>query len=166
MQGLGLPIRKDISSCTVANGLKCAVIGTVSVPIRVRDQIRIINVLLVPSVTHSLILGADFWRTHGIVPDLLCGEWKFSTENPVPSLDCVTTNLTSTQQQQLAKLIDTTFPVCKDGELGCTSLVSHEIVCNDSPIKQRYYPISPAMQKIVDKELDEMLRLGVRPQIH
>lgn len=83
IQQLGLPIQRVNSSCTVANGIKCEVIGRVSTPIRFRDQIKIIDVLLVPSVTHPLILGADFWRIHAIVPGLRRGEWTFSNNIPI-----------------------------------------------------------------------------------
>lgn len=46
-------------------------------------------------------------------------------------------------------------------ELGCTNLVEHNIISSSPPIKQRYYPVSPIMQAHIDKELDEMLKLGV-----
>lgn len=161
LMDLGLPTRENISTCTAANGISCEVTGIVSTPVRIRDQVKLIDILLVPSVTHPLILGADFWRIHGIVPDLRRGEWTFSNEPPVASIEHITSHLSPDQQQQLQSVIRDLFPACKDGELGCTNLVSHDIICTGQPIKQRYYPISRAMQKIVDAELDEMLRLGV-----
>lgn len=46
-------------------------------------------------------------------------------------------------------------------KLGCTNLVELEIRTKSSPIKQRYYPISPALQKEVNVELETMLRDGI-----
>lgn len=161
LQQLGLPITKIISTCTVANGVKCEVVGVVSVPIQLRDQVKVVDILLVPSVTHSLILGADFWRIHGIIPDLRRGEWTFTKDIPVSAIEHLTSDLSYEQRLTLENLITETFPACEQGELGCTNLIEYEIKVTGSPIKQRYYPLSPAMQKIVNTELDEMLRLGV-----
>lgn len=161
LEELGLPIRKVKFSCTIANGVKCDVTGSISVPIQLRDQVKIIDVLLVPSVTHSLILGADFWRIHGIVPDLRRGEWTFTNEIPISSINHITSDLEQPQHLALETLINESFPACKKGELGRTNLIEYEIKVTGPPIKQRYYPISPAMQKLVNAELDEMLRLGV-----
>ncbi|KAK9720031.1 hypothetical protein QE152_g22299 [Popillia japonica] len=137
----------------------------------------LIQVRVIDAVTHTLILGADFWKIHGIVPDLRRGEWTFSKDTPIALLigeqqqqlkTLIDTSFPmrkegeiGEQQQQLKTLIDTSFPMRKEGEIGCTNLVEHVIESTAAPIKQRYYPISPALQKIVDKELDEMLRLGV-----
>ncbi|KAK9703612.1 hypothetical protein QE152_g29239 [Popillia japonica] len=146
--GLGLPVKKRYSNCTVANGEQCEVTGIVSTPIRLRDQVRVIDVLMVPSVTHTLILGADFWKIHGIVPDLRRGEWTFSKNTPIATLEHITDQLTDEQQQQLKTLIDTSFPMCKEGELGCTNLVEHVIECTAAPIKQRYPSDFPIAQPL------------------
>ncbi|KAK9730842.1 hypothetical protein QE152_g14146 [Popillia japonica] len=69
--------------------------------------------------------------------------------------------LDQSQHLALEKLLNESFPASKEGELGCTNLIEYEIKVTGSPIKQRYYPLSPAMQKVVNNELDEMLRLGV-----
>lgn len=65
------------SHCTVANGDQCSILGYISVPIEVCERIVLIDVLVVPSLSHSLILGADFWRKIGIVPNLRSKEWNF-----------------------------------------------------------------------------------------
>ena len=47
--------------------------------------------------------------------------------------------------------------------LGCCKVAEHEIILEPGtkPIKQRYYPVSPFKQKIIDDEVEEMLKLGV-----
>ena len=45
--------------------------------------------------------------------------------------------------------------------LGKTSLLSCEIETEGRPIKQRYYNIAPAKLKLLEAELDNMLKLGV-----
>ena len=45
---------------------------------------------------------------------------------------------------------------------GVTPLIKHEIKLEDpTPIKQRYRPRNPAMQKMINQELDNMLAEGV-----
>ncbi|KAM8707570.1 hypothetical protein ACLKA7_014664 [Drosophila subpalustris] len=44
---------------------------------------------------------------------------------------------------------------------GVSPIAEHTIVLRDNrPIKQRYYPKNPAMQKIIDAQVDELLRDG------
>lgn len=69
--------------------------------------------------------------------------------------------LTPTQRQQLDVVI-TFFPNFEKQGLGRTSLITHEIDIGDSkPIKQRFYPVSPAVEKLMFAEIDRMLELGV-----
>jgi len=56
--------------------------------------------------------------------------------------------LTATQSQQLA-VVKQFFPKASDG-LGRTSLIEHTIeVGNALPVKQRFYPVSPAVEKLL-----------------
>ncbi|KAH8357521.1 hypothetical protein KR084_012071, partial [Drosophila pseudotakahashii] len=46
--------------------------------------------------------------------------------------------------------------------LGKTTLISHEIDIGEAkPIKQRHFPVSPAVEKLLYKEIDRMLEMGV-----
>lgn len=149
------------SECRVANGGSCPVLGSIHVPFKLRDRVCVIDVLVVPSVSHTLILGTDFWRCMGVVPDLRHGEWTF-TDTPETELFSLsdTTHLTPEQSQRLKGVVAQIFGSMPES-LGCTSIVSHKIKTTADPIKQRCYPISPAVQKHVDAELDRMLRDGV-----
>lgn len=66
-----------IRECTIANGQVCKAIGSVYIPIVLRDRTRVFEVLVVPSLPHQLILEIDFWVKMGIIPDLNTGEWHF-----------------------------------------------------------------------------------------
>lgn len=65
--------------CKVADGSECQCIGAACVPIRLRELIKIIDVYVMPNLRHNLVLGVDFWRRMGIVPDMRKGEWYFSS---------------------------------------------------------------------------------------
>lgn len=144
--------------CTVADGGQCASIGTITVPITVRNRTKVFDLLVIPSLPQALILGTDFWRGMAIIPDLRHGEWTFASDpNEVDVCALQTsTHLTHSQQADLDKLMSDAFATMKTG-IGCTQLVEHQIKTDSMPIKQRYYPISPALQKHVDQELDSIL---------
>lgn len=152
-----------MTTCTVANGARCRSIGIVSLPVALRGRLRIIEAIVVTELDHTLILGLDFWKNMGIVPDLRHNEWSFSSDpvtiNSVAHLQ-QQTMLNSTQQIRLQAVIDRNRKLMGTG-LGCTNRVEHVIRTNSPPIKQRYYRVSPVVQKQIDEELNEMLRLGI-----
>lgn len=148
------------SDCIVANGQSCQGLGTTEVPIQLKDKVILLEVLVVPSLPHNLILGVDFWSKMGIVPDLYSNEWSFRSDfvdsaqiSAIHSIDA----LSSAQRQILNTFISETFATMP-AKLGCTSLVELVLKTDSAPIKQRYYPLSPALQKEVNTELEQMLK--------
>lgn len=154
----------DQKVCTVANGQTCETIGTVLLPIRLRDRVILIDALVVPSLPHRIILGIDFWIRMEIIPNLYADEWFFCSDDKIDSMnfDGIQDfdSLAKNQRSQLNAVVDVAFSQMGN-KLGCTHLVEHTIHTTSAPIKQRYYPISPAMQKIVNAELDDMLAKDV-----
>lgn len=163
---LGLALKHTSSnSCTVANGQSCQVLGSVTIPIRLYDRIRLIEILVVPSLPHSLILGLDFWKKMGIVPDLYSDVWTFrndqdTNEDIVVSAIQSKEHLSDEQQKALEALVEKKFQLM-GSTLGCTTMVEHKIITESEPIRQRHYPLSPALQKQVNEDLDQMLRDGI-----
>lgn len=161
-----MDIKLDTSrkiKCTVANGQSCESIGECEIPIRVRDRLKLIQVLVVLELPHTLILGANFWKRMGIVPDLRHGEWHFSREHA--TIDAVDhlrsqTVLSNLEESRLKAVIDRNIALMGN-QLGCTDMAEHVIVTKATPIKQRYYPVSPAVQEIIDRELQTMLKDGI-----
>ncbi|XP_023312215.1 uncharacterized protein LOC111692437 [Anoplophora glabripennis] len=149
--------------CTIANGQSVASIGECDVPMCVRGKVKLVKVLVVPQLPHALILGTNFWKAMGIVPDLRRNEWHFS-DQPI-CLDEVDhlrgkTTLTELQEACLQAVVRRNKHLMGES-LGCTDLVEHVIVTKSPPIKQRYYPVSPVIQAQIDRELEEMLKQGI-----
>lgn len=166
LRGLSLSITSDtIQFCTVANGEKCEVLGSLTIPIRLYDRVRLLEVLIVPSLPHDLILGMDFWTKMAIVPDLYADVWKFRDTDSDKEDDRIFAiqskeHLTEVQKQILEELIEKNFSLMGT-KLGCTSMVEHVITTEANPIKQRHYSVSPAVQKQINVELDQMLADGI-----
>lgn len=160
MQRLGLTLQVRQTQCSVANGQKCISIGYVSAPICLMGKIRLIDILVVPDIPHTLILGVDFWRAMGIVPDLRQDVWHFSESSDSLEICSIQgeTSLTVEQYELLNTLIDNKLSRMGT-KLGKTTLVEHdiELLPDTKPIKQRYYPVSPHKQRIIDDELEKML---------
>ncbi|KAJ8937520.1 hypothetical protein NQ314_011811, partial [Rhamnusium bicolor] len=115
--------------CTVANGQSVQSIGECEIPFRVRDRIKLITVLVVPELLHTLILGANFWKSMGIVPDLRHNEWHFSDQPICGSINEMDhlrgqTILSPLQETRLKALIDRNVALMGE-KLGCTDLAEH-----------------------------------------
>lgn len=161
---LGIGINEtDKVKCTVANAQSMDCIGYVTVPICLKNKVHIFDVFLVPELCHTLVLGTIFWIKMGLVPDLRKGEWYFSSENNELKLNVIQSanDLNYDQKLHLEQVVEEYFNSIENVKLGCTTLVEHEIKTNSPPIKQRYYPVSPAMQQLINKEIDKMLELDV-----
>lgn len=151
----------NVNSCGTADGTQCPVVGRFDVPFCVEGRVTLVEVLVVPSLPHTLILGSDFWRKLGIVPNLRDGHWRFANTPSAPILALTNgTHLNVDQAKRLEGFLGDLFSRVPDG-LGCTTLVEHTIKTSAEPIKQRFYPISPALQKHVYAELDDMLGKGI-----
>lgn len=162
LQRLSLPLFAGGTVVAVSNGEKCESVGSLSLPISVENKVILLDVLVVPKLPHFLILGIDFWRKCGIVPDLRGDQWCF-VDRP-ESLCSLQENegdvLCPNERILLKEEVDRNA-VLMGNSLGCTTVAEHVIRTNSEPIRQRYYRVSPIMQKYIDAELDEMLRLGV-----
>lgn len=165
IQKLGFKLQPAQVDVVTANGTSCVVKGLVDLPLTLNDKSIVLSVLVVPSVKSNLILGIDFWERMKLVPDVFKGTWSFSDsiEVTVDSLKVLRAreNLTTEQERRLNELLKANLRAEQpDGRP--TPLVEHRIDTGDAiPVKQRYYPVSPVVQKAIDKELDSMLEAGI-----
>lgn len=93
--GQGVDIIKDLgaklntgarTTVLVADGRECTVSGTATLPIELDGKVRVLEVLCVPSMSNTLILGLDFWKGMEIVPNIKKGRGKTTSESPSPKL--------------------------------------------------------------------------------
>lgn len=152
-----------IEEISVANGSSNAVIGEVSVRVELNSTSRDIKFLVVPTLTYSHILGADFCDAFQL--SMSFGDFSFR----LPCCNAVETaagvsgrdNLSPEQNQRLEKVVEK-YRELSNNEMGCVTTAVHKIDTGDSaPIKQRQYPLSPAMQKHLHAEIKKMSDLGV-----
>lgn len=152
----GLKITKIDASVKTAGGSKKLIVGYIKIPIHFRKLSKEFTLFIVPDLQQELYLGTDFIRFFQLAPDL----FPPAVISEI-SLDHNKHNLTDTQQHLLKEAI-ACFPSCETLGLGKTHLEVHTIDTKDyPPIKSRYYPVSPAIQSLIDFEVDRMLSLGI-----
>ncbi|XP_055918604.1 uncharacterized protein K02A2.6-like [Eupeodes corollae] len=145
---------------STADGQRQSIVGMVTAQIHYKGKVDVMDFFIVPSLTQQLYLGVDFWRLFQIAPNII-SEISLNT-GIVNKLDTATKiDLNDEEHDRLRETI-ARFPSFTTKGLGKTNLVEHFIDTGDAtPIKQRHYPISPAIQALVYEELDRMLSLGV-----
>lgn len=157
-----LRIEKTTIHCTVANGYECPPLGKVQVPIEIQNRFELFDILIVPEIEQEVMLGTKFWKKMGVIPDLRSGRWIFSKqpEVEIAAIEARTT-LKPEQEQELTTIMDEEFPQLFVDKLGYAKGVTHKIEVDGPPIRQRARPISPALQKHLETELDDMIRKGI-----
>lgn len=158
-----------------ADGNTQKVLGWLHVEISFKNQKKIMKLFVIPSISHRLILGIDFWTLFNLIPNIIRSIDVVScTASELPSIPVSkidedtnipikneTYPLSEAEQGQLKTVIEL-FPNFERQGLGRTPLIKHSIDVGDAiPIKQRFYPVSPAVEKVMFKEIDRMLELRV-----
>ena len=150
-----------------ADKKKHNVIGKVTLPLTLAHKTKYLSVLVVPSLNQGIILGIDFWNQMHLVMDAHNKSWEFSdghkSVGQISSIGLMDeTELMDSQKKALDDLLHKYLGDQPSSVIGRTHLVEHKIdTGNSAPIKQRYYPMSPARLKEVYEELDKMLEQGV-----
>lgn len=138
-----------------ADGQIQRVAGIINVDLSFGEHTKVLRILVVPELKQNVICGIDFWNLFDIK--------IVSSVSDISSVKTDEDNFdfTSLQRQQLDSVI-AAFPSSEKEGLGRTTLVEHVIDTGEAkPIKQRFYQISPAREKILCDEIDRMLALGV-----
>lgn len=155
---LNLKPRTLRSSIRTASGHGQEVTGFVDAPVRYAGITKLLRLYIIPTLAQTLYLGIDFWRLFGLVPRNVD---EIATEISSETADPNRHELSSEERKRLRE-IQELFPCCTKNGLGKTGRLQHVIDTGDTlPIKQRHYPISPAVQDKMYAELDRMLQLGV-----
>lgn len=157
-------VRKTDVQLTTADGNPQPAMGSVTLPVHYKNRTKNIKFLLCPSIKKDFILGVEFLKAFNV--KITATE---EAEIQLSQMETARTQQIQDEQdlkpEQLAKLnrIKKLFEDIsyeKKG-LGKTHLIEHKIITTGEPIRQKPYPLSPAREKLVKDEIDEMLRLKV-----
>lgn len=134
---------------SLSDGSSTSIHGIVTIPVEVLDR-QITHEFQVMSILDMVMLiGIDLWmRTHYLIPP---PPIRFRSRRDGPRVEG--TRLPEFLDAELVKFHDVRGP---------NDFIEHRIHINTPfPVKQRYRPRSPAMQKIIDKKVGRMEAAGV-----
>lgn len=157
----------DIRNIKVADGNTCEIIGLLNLPICFGSLRHTVKVYVVPTISTSFILGSDFCNLFRIKIDYGSEQIEIPkntiAENNVGNcLSISLDHLDSVQQPQAKAIIDKFQDLSGKNGLGRTNKIEMFIDTGDSrPFKQKQYPLSPHLSKILNDEIDDMLNLKV-----
>lgn len=152
-------MRKVNQTVQTADGVAQQVLGFVDAEVSYKNKVRCIRLYAIPSLSQELYLGINFWNAFGISP-IMINELVVSEEMPPPQNSNI--HVLSVDQRAILEDIKNTFLSNNDQSLGKTNVLQHHIEVGSAlPVKQRYHFVSPAIQAILNKEVDDMLAKGV-----
>lgn len=126
-----------------------------TIPFKFHNQTHQLRTLIMPSLSKKLILGLDFWKLFGFEIKM-CNSLTYTAV-----MDGDVKRFNREEIYRISKAINS-FPKSIEGKLNRTNVLVHKVETGDAiPIKQRYYNVSPYIQKEMDTEFDRMLKLGV-----
>lgn len=151
----GLKWTKVRSNVKTADGIQQQIIGKMALEIQYNGRTEVMTFFIVPSLKQPLYLGVDFWRKFKIAPQII------SEITPPERSDPNMHQLSSEQTSQLNQIVKT-FPSFEQQGLGRTKITEHFIDTGEAtPVRQKCYPVSPAIQKQMFAEIDRMVEMGV-----
>ena len=174
IENLNLNIREPTHlSISTADNTEKKIVGVVDLPLVVDGSCQVISAIVVPSLPHSFIFGCDFILRFDLMEDLKKNWWevnsrsqpKFSSfpyNTHAVNMLCTLDDLTPNQRKPAELLINSFDSINSDHGLGRTDKITMSIDTGDAkPFRQKPFLMSPYMSKILNEELNDMLKLGV-----
>jgi hypothetical protein len=141
-----------------AGGKKYKIVGKALIEIKFKNTKSFVELHIIPELEQDVYLGINFWKTFGLLNTLYKSLTEIEELSKLDKCDILDTR----QKEQLSQIINL-FPDFEKEGLGKTKLLEHviEVFPETKPIKQRYFSVSPAIEKKIHAEIDRMLDLGI-----
>ena len=129
-----------------------------------------------PSLPQGFTFGWDFSKEFKVIVDFKDETWQVQSDLADCDIDIVSFNdfkfdfnylcsfddLNPKQRNEAEKVVQSFNEISCGDRLGRTDKITMTIDTGDAkPFKKKPFVMSPYMQKILNEELDEMLKLGV-----
>lgn len=143
----------------MANGAAAVINDAVEFSLSINSRERKIKALHLEKLTTPVVLGMDVLGTLDLSKVLKEAQINKVSDREEGTLCSHMISAPSSEEEtELSKILSHQLELFANVK-GRTHLVEHKIrLKNDSdPIKQRHYPRNPAMQKVLNEEVDKML---------
>lgn len=151
---IGFPTTATDGKVQLADGTLTPTQGNVTCPIHIGEHTLRHTFQVIPTLDSAMLIGVDLWaRTRiTIAPPPRNRHRPQRVKEPTVGLAAGA----GTEEQRLREFLDTELELFRDVH-GPTDKIEHVIRVKESrPIKQRYRPRNPAMQAIIDDEVEKM----------
>src|SRR5580765_527814 len=161
----GHVISKQENQVQLADGTMTCVPGTVTLPLRIGARTYHHTFSVLPSLDSPVLIGTDLWAHIGLCIPPPPAE-RPTTDTARCANTCGLATRTPGEERELREFLDEELRRFDDVH-GPTDKAVHHIRLRDAnPIKQRYRPRNPAMQAVIDREVEEMEAAGVIEPSH
>ncbi|CAC5411037.1 unnamed protein product [Mytilus coruscus] len=155
----------------LANNEKIKVFGTAKLKAIIHDQEQIIDIYILPTVSHPLILGTEYLRTHKVLLDF--SDFSYGVKNIhvqttkkifiEPNTELLTNGKVPNFVMQCLYENRDLFVTKDNPNLGFTSLIEHKINLKPNAVSkhQNPYRLPPYKREILREQLDDLLRQGI-----
>ncbi|XP_058448953.1 uncharacterized protein LOC131428910 [Malaya genurostris] len=150
-----------------ANGQPLPIIGQAYLPYTFQNLTKVICTLIVEHLTVNSILGIDFWRAFGILPEIqTCALSNSGQEAEVIDNDEPRESILTTEQLACIEDVKKCFQVVEPGKLNMTSSTEHRIVIKEefqgaAPVCRYPYHMTPKKLSKVWEEVDRWRSMGI-----
>lgn len=163
----------DISLHLASAEQKMRPVGKTKINFKIKGVHFQATFYVVKSLRHPMILGMPFLRSQHATIDFSRGSVSLGIQqrltaywanmNPVPLIGVKLPELTTGTDSRIKNLIIEYSELFQTGlKQATTSTVKHRIILKtDSTVHKRAYPMSPLKMKLLNDQIDEMLRAGV-----
>ena len=159
---LNIPLATSpIKSLKLADCSTISVLGSVTLWFTLNSIVLSHNFLVLQSCLDDIILGANFFK-QGKLQFIINADSTLTNDTEaalgtLQEMDVDVTEKTSAEETIIQEFLAEQMPRFENMQ-GPSSVAVHYIsMKHDRPIKQRYSPKNPAMQEIINKEVDALL---------
>lgn len=151
----------DKNPITSVDGTDQKIKGVMYLPYFFNDSTNVIGTIVLPSIKRNFILGVDFMEAFGLEVSLKNLESLEVDNIAVVEESLVISELSDEDIKKIEK-VRSLFVETKEDNFGKTDLLKHYIDTGDArPIKQRQHRWSPYKLKLINEEVDRLLKLGI-----
>lgn len=160
MEMLGIKPNEENGQVQMADGTAARTLGKARLAMDIQGRTYVHDFWILPTLREAALIGIDLWSRLGLT---ISPPRQLRARHRQPTCG-KTTGLTTSTQEEEERLKDFLKHELQKFQTvtGPTPMVEHHIRLNrTTPIKQRYRPRNPAMQTIIDAEVEEMEKAGV-----
>jgi len=160
-KALGYYFQEKTRTVHLANNTSAEILGAVILPVTIGTRKLTHEFLTMPSLKTPVLIGVDLWAKIGVTLRPPMPEMQTTYVQTTETHSVGLSDQTPDEERRLKDFLDRELAQFEE-VVGPTNKLQHRIrLKTDQPIKQRYRPRNPAIQAVINNEVEEMLENGI-----